>query len=366
MRRIPATLGRYLLRLYVVNLLALVGILAGIIYLFDTVELLRRAGKRADVPLSLVLEMGALKIPEAAQVTLPFAILFSAMFTFWQLGRRNELAVLRAAGLSVWQFLAPLLVVAVGAGVLHMMAINPAGSVFLGKYEQMERTHLTREKSLVSLFGEGIWLRQPGQQGGETILHAARIRFPHWQLEEVMALDFTREGDLVRRIDAPRAALEDERWVFEVAEMTPFPGLSETWPRYVLPTDLTPRRIEESFSSPEAMSFWRLPGHIGTLERAGFDATRLHIHFLSLLSQPVTFAAMILLAACVSLRPPRAGGTVAFAAMGLVLAFVVFFVSSYLQALGASHQIPVFLAAWSPSLICLFLGLGVMLHLEDG
>lgn len=366
MTRIPATLGRYLFRLYGTNLLALLGILAGIIYLFDTVELLRRAGKRADVPLSLVLEMGALKIPEAAQVTLPFAILFSAMFTFWQLGRRNELAVLRAAGLSVWQFLAPLLAVAVGAGFLHMTAVNPAGSVFLGKYEQMEREHLTREKNLVSLFGEGIWLRQPGREGGETVLHAARIRLPEWQLQDVMALAFASDGTLILRIDAPSAILEDGRWLFDTAEIIPFPGTPESRSGYVLPTELTPLKIEESFSSPEAMSFWRLPGHIGTLERAGFDATRLHIHFLSLLSQPVMFAAMIFLAACVSLRPPRAGGTVAFAAAGLVLAFVVFFVSSYLQALGSSHQIPVFLAAWSPSLICLFLGLGVMLHLEDG
>ena len=366
MIRIPKTLAGYLCRLYVMNLLVLLGILAGIIYLFDTVELLRRAGKRADVPLSLVLEMGALKVPEAAQVTLPFAILFSAMFTFWQLGRRNELAVLRAAGLSVWQFLGPLLAVAGVAGVLHMAAVNPVGSVFLGKYEQLEREHLTREKNLVSLFREGLWLRQPGQDGGETVLHAARIRLPEWRIDTVMALSFARDGTLGRRVDAPGAALEAGQWVFESAEINTFPGSPESRPTYALATDLTPGKIEQSFSSPEAMSFWRLPGHIGTLERAGFDATRLHIHFQSLLSQPLMFAAMILLAACVSLRPPRAGGSVALAVAGLVVAFVVFFVSSYLQALGAGHQIPVFLAAWSPSLICLLLGLGVILHLEDG
>lgn len=366
MTKIPATLGRYLSRLYVQNLLILLAILAGIIYLFDTVELLRRAGKRADVPLSLVLEMGALKVPEAAQVTLPFAILFSAMFTFWQLGRRSELAVLRAAGLSVWQFLGPFLAVSVLAGFLHMMAINPVGSVFLGKFEQLERDRLTREKSLVTLFREGLWLRQPGPEGGESVLHAARIQLPEWRLHDVMVLSFSEEGKLVRRIDAPGADLKDGNWIFSDAEINAFPGSVENRVTYTLPTDLTPGRIEESFSSPESMSFWRLPHHIGTMESAGFDATGLHIHFQSLLSQPLLFAAMILLAACVSLRPPRAGGAVLFAAGGLLVAFVVFFVSSYLQALGASHQIPAVLAAWSPALICLLLGLGVILHLEDG
>jgi lipopolysaccharide export system permease protein len=40
--------------------------------------------------------------------------------------------------------------------------------------------------------------------------------------------------------------------------------------------------------------------------------------------------------------------------------------SSFLQALGASQQIPVILAAWSPSLICFLLGVTVMMNLEDG
>ncbi|MCB9979500.1 MAG: LPS export ABC transporter permease LptG [Rhodospirillales bacterium] len=367
MIKIPATLGRYLSRLYVSNLLMLLVLLAGIIYLFDTVELLRRAGKRADVPLSVVLEMGALKIPEAAQVTLPFAILFSAMFTFWQLGRRSELAILRNAGLSVWQFLSPLLAVAVLAGFLHMMAINPVGSVFLAKYDQLERDRLTREKSLVSLFRGGLWLRQPGPEGdGEVILHAGRIQLPEWRLHNVMALFFSEGGNLIRRIDAPDARLEKGEWIFEKPVINAFPGQEESPDTYTLPTEMTTLKIEESFSSPESMSFWHLPGHIGTLESAGFDATRLHIHFQNLLSQPLLFAAMILLAACVSLRPPRAGGAALFAGLGLMVAFVVFFMSSYLQAMGAAHQIPSVLAAWSPALICLLSGIGVILHLEDG
>jgi lipopolysaccharide export system permease protein len=40
--------------------------------------------------------------------------------------------------------------------------------------------------------------------------------------------------------------------------------------------------------------------------------------------------------------------------------------SSFLQALGASHQVPVILAAWAPALISLLLGLTVMMNLEDG
>ena len=111
-RFFPSTLSRYLARVYTLNFLGLTAGLLGIVYLFDTVELLRRASKFSDVPLGLVLQMGLFKLPEVGQLTLPFAVLFSAMMTFWQLTRKHELVIVRAAGLSVWQFLGPVVGVA--------------------------------------------------------------------------------------------------------------------------------------------------------------------------------------------------------------------------------------------------------------
>ena len=134
----------------------------------------------------------------------------------------------------------------------------------------------------------------------------------------------------------------------------------------MLPTTLTAQEIEESFSSPESMSFWKLPAYIQTLESTGFDATRLKVFYQSLLSQPLMFCAMILLAATVSMRPPRSKGTFTMIATGVFIGFIIFFASSFLQALGATQQIPVILAAWSPALISFLLGLSVIMNVEDG
>ena len=48
------------------------------------------------------------------------------------------------------------------------------------------------------------------------------------------------------------------------------------------------------------------------------------------------------------------------------IGFLVFFLSSFLQTLGASQKIPVVLAAWSPAMIAFLLGLSVMMNIEDG
>src|SRR5690606_11324081 len=114
------TLNRYLAKTYFYNMLMLLSVLLAVIYLFDTVELLRRASKYDDIPLMLVLQMGLLKLPEVGQVLFPFAVLFSAMFTFWHLTRRNELIVVRAAGFSVWQFLTPIIAVVIAVAIFQI------------------------------------------------------------------------------------------------------------------------------------------------------------------------------------------------------------------------------------------------------
>lgn len=174
-------LSRYIGFAFFRNTLFLLCALMGIIYLFDTVELIRRAAKFDNVPLTLVLRMGALKLPEVVQILFPFAILFGAMFTFWQLNRRQELVIVRSAGFSVWQFLAPVIGVALFIGVLQVGVLNPIGALFVGKYEQLENTHLKRRSNQIAIFKEGLWLRQSVDLGidytepGYVILHASKI-----------------------------------------------------------------------------------------------------------------------------------------------------------------------------------------------
>jgi lipopolysaccharide export system permease protein len=145
------------------------------------------------------------------------------------------------------------------------------------------------------------------------------------------------------------------------------PGkLPQTADNLKIETDLTLNDLESSFSSPETISFWKLKDYIKTIEETGFDATPVKMHFFNLISQPLLYVAMILLAAAVSLRPQRMQGGAFLILSGIVIGFVMFFMSSFMQALGASGQIPIFVAAWFPAMIGLLFGIGAMMVLEDG
>lgn len=360
-----ATLAKYLAKTYVVNLLAFLFALLTVVYLFDTVELIRRANKQEALPISLVLQMGLLKLPEVGQILLPFALLFSAMFTFWQLSRRHELVIVRSSGVSAWQFLAPMLLVAMAAGVLQMSVINPLGALFLTRFEQLESNYLNNAPSQIAIFKEGLWLKQAADDG-YVILRARKIERPDWIFRGVTIFFFDSENRFQKRLDTDDVRLQKGIWLFAAPALFDQHNNGTILQNTFLPTDLTAQDIEESFASPETLSFWQLPTQIRIFEETGFDTTRLHMHYQALLAKPLFFPSMILLAATVSMRPPRNRGGFKLIVAGILMGFLVFFFSSFLQALGASGQIPVLLAAWSPGLIACFLGLTAIMNLEDG
>lgn len=39
----------------------------------------------------------------------PFVMMIAAMITFWRLSKSNEFVIIRAAGVSIWGFLTPVL-----------------------------------------------------------------------------------------------------------------------------------------------------------------------------------------------------------------------------------------------------------------
>lgn len=365
--RLSTTLSFYIGRHFLLSFVALFALFLMLIVLFDLVELLRRVAARPEVTFGMVSEMAFLKLPFMAQKSFPFAVLFGGMAAFWRLTRSHELVITRAAGVSAWQFLFPVIALAFLLGVIQVTVINPLASTTLSRYERLEAVLLKGQKSFLALSDNGLWLRQSNAEG-QSVVHAASVLQQGKNVELRDVVVFTYEGsDRFRsRTDATYARLEDGFWHMKDAWVYVPEKLPRFEKDYWLATDLTLSKIQDSFAPPETMSFWDLPGFIGTLEKAGFSAIRHRLYWHTLLAAPLLMCAMILIAASFTLRHTRRGGTTFIIACGILTGFALYFFSDVVFALGLSDSIPVTLAAWTPSGVATLLGLATLLHLEDG
>jgi len=364
--QLAKTLSAYIARQFFAWFCGVFGAMVVITFLLDYIELLRRGGTRVQATFGTLFEMAVLKLPHTAQEVMPFAILFGTMLAFWRLTRSNELVVARAAGVSVWQFLAPAVLVAVLIGAVAVTVFNPVASVMEASYEKAESRVLRQSSEPMSLSDSGLWLRQSDEAGNQIVIHADKLASQELVLDGVTLFFFNGTAEFTSRVEAKTARLQDGAWLVEegarwVPNQPPAP-----FAELRLPTKLTARKIEESFASPDTMSFWDLPGFIELLEQSGFSAQRHRLHFNVLLARPFLFAAMVLVAATFSLRMQRRGGATMMIVSGVLSGFVLYFLSDIVFALGLAAKVPVMLAAWTPPGVSTIFGTSMLLHLEDG
>lgn len=363
--RLPWTLSRYIARHFLLSVLLALLAVVGITLLIDIVELIRRASGKELVTFPVILQMALLRIPNLTEKLLPFAVLIGSMLSLAKLTRTHELVVARAAGVSVWQFLAPAAAVVMAIGVAGITAFNPFSSALLLRYEYLEGKYFTGRPSLLAISSSGLWLRQI-ENDGEHIIYATRISQNDMSFSKLIIFTFGPGKKFVERLDAERAVLEPGSLrLTGVTRSVPGDPPKEI-PEYSLPTTLTLEHIQDSFASPETMSFWALPSFIRMLENAGFSALKHKLYWHSLLASPFLLAGSVLVAAVFSLRLPRRGKVGLLIVAGMIVGFLLHFFTDIIFALGSAGTLPSMLAAWTPSLVMIMVGAVLLLHLEDG
>lgn len=358
-------LSRYIARRFLTSIGLVFLVIVAVAFLIDVINLGDRAASREGADFGVVLGMAMLRLPYIAQKVLPFAVLFGTMLTYIWLTRSNELIVTRAAGVSAWQFLLPSLVLAMALGVFVITVFSPLSSTMISRFERMEAQHLRGQESLLSVSPGGLWLRE-GDAERQFVIHATQVTGSGRVLRNVIIFAFEGEDRFVERIDAAAATLTDGYWDLDDVLVTRPDMSARAVDHMRLPTELTIHRIQDSFASPETMSFWALPDFIQTMEAAGFSALRHRIHWHSILAVPLLLSAMVLVAATFSLRLTRRGRLGLFVLAGLASGFLLYFVSDVSLALGMSGSLPAILSAWAPATIFAMLGSALLFHLEDG
>ncbi len=360
-----STLDLYIGRKFLTSILSVFALCSVLIFMIDFVELLRQSGKKGDVPITLLFWMTLLRLPAYTEFLLGFAVLTGSIATLLMLARRSELAVMRAGGMSVWQFLRPGIVVVGLLGVVSVAAYNPFAAAARDTAETLFSEAFGREVSGLRNTGSGAWLRQNGMDG-QSVLSAVFVSERGTKLVRVTAFVFDREGHFSERIDAPEARLKEGYWQFKNALVARVNKEPESHDTYLLSTYLSPERAADALGNVIAVSFWELPGLIELAEKASLSSSHLRIQYELLLSRPLLCVAMLLLAATVSLRSFRSGGIQTMVVTGMVGGLGFILLAEVSRQIGVAGLVPPRAAIWVPVIVAILVTLTVLLHQEDG
>jgi len=358
---------RYVLIQQLRSLGVALAVIAALVMLIDFVEISRGLGSATDLPAARILMLVLIKSPAVIVQLLPFVFLFGTLAAFVSLNRRSELIAMRAAGVSAWRFVLPAAGCALVLGVLTVTVIGPMASSGDGLF-QRERQRISGSVSGAEN-QEAVWLRE-GEGQRQMVIRAGRQDRANARLLDVTFFIYTSDPQGRRtfseRIDAPSASLSAGRWRLIDAVGAQAGEKAVRYATLDLPSNLADDEAFERFARPQSTPFWSLPGQIQRIEDAGFSSTAYRLRLQQLLSTPLMFAAMSILAAAFSLRLMRLGDLARMAASAVVLGFGFFFLNQFSSAMGSAEVVPPFIAAWLPAVLTALAAFTLLFYTEDG
>jgi lipopolysaccharide export system permease protein len=362
---VGGTLVRYFgLRFLSAVLLVFVGIFL-LVGLLDYIELMRRSSDIPNVSALLVAKTSLYRVPQVTERVLPFCVLIGAMSCYLNLSRRLELVIARAAGISAWQFIAPAVLVAFLLGVFATTVYNPLAAVLDEQSKRYEAELFGHSRVGMVSSGGPFWASQKTAEG-QAIINAKSSRDQGVALAGVTVFTFDPGHHFKQRIEARAAILEPGVWRLLDARIYGLGTLPVEQAVYRLKTSLSPEQVRESFATPETVPFWELPLYINIAEHAGLVAAGYRLQFQKLLALPFLLAAMVFLAASVSLRFFRFGGVQKMVLSGVAAGFLLYVLSKVTDDLSKAELMHPAAAAWLPVLAGGLTGFIALLYQEDG
>jgi len=355
-RYVLTTFGRYL-RLTVAAAMGLVFV----VELFDRIDeiISNHAG------LFTAVEYFFFQVPVVAYRLVPVLAMLAAILAISSLSRESEVVAMRAAGVSLYRTVWPILQAGLGLTLILFLFGEIVIPGFHHRADFIKQTRIRHETANEELRTRNIWLR--GERG--RIYYARRFVPESAALEGVTWFDFDRNFRMVSRTDAQRMVWGEGRWRIEGIVERRFLANGEVEVKQVAATTRTLSEGLKAFrrvkKRPGDMNLVELRRYIRRTAAEGGDVVKLRADLHAKLAQPFSAAILTLLAIPFSIHRPRSGGAGRSMALGLALALSYWFLLQIGLSLGHAGKLPPMLAAWIANLFFAGLGTYRLLHLPQ-
>jgi lipopolysaccharide export system permease protein len=183
---------------------------------------------------------------------------------------------------------------------------------------------------------------------GGRIYSVGLYRVREKTMHEVSVMEF-KGGSVARRIDAPEAVWDGQRWVFSNGMLRTFEGGQEQAHPFDHLSVEGLRERPEDFAkegpAPEQMNFQELHAYIERLRASGARVANFLVDLHVRLAFPLVNLIVVMIGASVATRLRMQSAALGFG-LSVAISFVYYAFMRTGQALGHNGALPPYLAAW--------------------
>ncbi|HCI48954.1 MAG: hypothetical protein A2977_02550 [Alphaproteobacteria bacterium RIFCSPLOWO2_01_FULL_45_8] len=359
------TLSRYIWKSFFVWNGVVLSVLAFVSFLFNVVELKRRAHGNDYIKFGQIVKISFLQLPSILDQLTPLVVLFSTMIFLWILQKRSEITVIRSLGYSIWSLVTPMIMGVGLYSIVYFSLLNSLSSSMKEESIVYQNQVFRKTTDLSAVSKSGLWLKHPKLNGDYTIIHLGAL-LDQKTFGVSTLYDFAPDGQFIKRYDVEKVDVQSNQWILEHPRLTESNEIQVPVENVALDIKFTLQKIQQTFQAPISISFWKLPKFINLIEKTGLSSTEHTLYFFNLLMKPFILLAMVLIGGVCAFASLRRQDAFVFILSGIFAGFFLHFLHQVFYALGESLKIPLFFAALTPTFISILVGLIFLVHLEEG
>lgn len=338
-------IDRYIGRTVAVHILGVALVLLTIYFFSGVVTEIGRVGK-GDYTVGAAMRYSLMLLPRQAYELFPLAALVGTMLGLGALANSSELAVIRAAGVSVRGVLLAVL----KTGLLLALLATALGEGVAPPLEKAAK--LERATALAQNFRmntrQGLWARD-----GNTFINIERL-FIDGRASAIALYQFGPDHALRSIVRAHTGHYQGGSWtLFQVTVTTLGPTAIHTEYHEQMPwsSQLNPRVINLVAIKPDYLSALELTGYLDYMRSNGLEARPYELAFWKRLLSPLVTAGMVLLAVPFVLGSMRAVSVGQRVMAGSLIAIGFYLFNAVFSEIALVYAVPPLLAAATPTLV---------------
>lgn len=299
--------------------------------------------------------------PEIIKLMTPVAMLLSSLFTTGRLSTFNELTALKSSGLSLYRFMAPILIFA-----FFVSAISVYFNGWVVPYANKKKLQIARQyfqKDIQFISKNNIFI----QDTKTRILSIGIFDDTRNVANQVSIQDFDPNDPtiIVARYDARemRWMPQTSTWELYYGTERLFTPSGEVTRPFITHSigalNFTPDDIRKKQEKPEEMNYTDLGEFIRNQQRTGNDVSRWQVDYYGKIAFPFASIIVVLFGVPFSSVKRRSGLGMEFGlAIGISFLYMIFLHIS--QAFGYNGDLNPLLTAWLANIIFLLSGIYVL------
>ncbi|MFC1590686.1 LPS export ABC transporter permease LptG [Candidatus Omnitrophota bacterium] len=342
-------LDRYIAKSFLSALLWCVFTFTVIAVIADIFSFIDRIVKY-NIPIDSIAAFYVFYLPSVLIQVIPISVLLSTIFLLSDLNKHNEIIAMRAAGISLWKVITPLLLIGlILSGMIFILndRIVPTCSRIaqIIRKDELEqfKAHIESRKTLnnVAVYGSG-----------NKIIFARSYDTKEKTLKDVIIHSHDRDLNLIAKTTAKEGRWNGRGWVFSdvitytVDNSGRILGEPEFKESRLMDIEEKPSDFAKREWRPEFMSYRELSDYISNFRGAGIKALKsleVDLHY------KVSFAfislIIILISSPFALITTR-GGVIVGVGMGIAIGLIYYGAIAISVAFGKAGFLPPIVSAW--------------------